>query len=535
MVSCLRRAPRRTETSSGESGAAVGTSAWSPRWSISSIRSVRYWEADSRTRWRKLARSFASTTSSRASALMSYPPSLLWASLQTVVPWSPFPSATAERSRRANMCFVLCGSSAHHSKMASSRWRTGRSRARPTRAFRLVGSITGSRARRLKAARHPRHHAAAKDVRLVMAENLDNEISLVRIEDLRHCLVAAFERLELPLEDAGQVADVLLDSELRGHESHGVHLLGFLVDAYRGGMNPQPRIRVLRETEGALLLDGDRSHVVGAVRAMRWCIERARERKGMVVAGVRDSQLIVPGFYARMAAETGLIGFACANAVPMVAPPGGRTPTIGTNPFAYAIPAGRYPPVVLDVATTTGAAFKVRLAAQRNHPVPEGMILDSEGHPTTDPNEFVRGGLMAPLGSPAAPHKGFGLGLVIDALAGVLTGAAFARDFPSEPATAGNAFFWALDVEAFLAREEFLERMEAQIDQVKAGERLADVDELFLPGERSDRRYRELTTRGTAPLSGTTWEALTKALASLSISPPPALAAEPRRSDSELT
>lgn len=368
-----------------------------------------------------------------------------------------------------------------------------------------------------------------------MAENQDNEMSLVRIEDLQHCLISAFEQLELPREDAEQVAEVLLDSELRGHESHGVHLLGFLVDAYRRGMNPRPRIRVLRESEGALLLDGDHSHVVGAVRAMRWCIERARERKGMAVAGVRNSQPIVPGFYARMAAEDGLIGFACANAIPMVAPPGGRTPTFGTNPFAYAIPAGRYPPVVLDIATTTGAAFKVRLAAQRNHPLFEGMILDSEGHPTTDPNEFVRGGLMAPLGSPAAPHKGFGLALVIDALAGVMTGATFARDFPSDPATGGNVTFWVLDVEAFLPREEFLGRMEDQIDQIKAGERLAGVDELFVPGERSHRRYRELTARGTAPLSRSTWEALTKACASLSIAPPPALAAEPRQSDSELT
>jgi LDH2 family malate/lactate/ureidoglycolate dehydrogenase len=369
----------------------------------------------------------------------------------------------------------------------------------------------------------------------MVAEYRGKQMHLVRIADLRHCLIAAFETLELPPQDAEQLAEVLLDSELRGHESHGVHLLGFLAHAYRAGtMNPQPRIRVLRETEGALLLDGDRSHVVGAVRAMRWCIERARQRKGMAVAGVRDSQLIVPGFYARMAAQAGLIGFACANAVPMVAPPGGRTPTFGTNPLAYAIPAGRYPPVVLDVATTTGAAFKVRLAAQRNRPLPEGMILDSEGRPTTDPNEFVRGGLMAPLGSPAAPHRGFGLGLVIDALAGVLTGAAFAREFPSEPATAGNAFFWALEVEAFLPREEFVGRMEAQIDQVKAGERLAGVEELLVPGEGSERRYRQLTTGGTAPLSGTTWEALTKALASLSISPPPVLAAEPRRTDGGL-
>jgi LDH2 family malate/lactate/ureidoglycolate dehydrogenase len=368
-----------------------------------------------------------------------------------------------------------------------------------------------------------------------MAENLDNEISLVRIEDLRHCLVAVFERLELPLEDAEQVAEVLLDSELRGHESHGVHLLGFLVDAYHGGMNPQPRIRVLRETEGALLLDGDCSHVVGAVRAMCWCIKRARERKGIAVAGVRNSQLLVPGFYARMAAEAGLIGFACANGIPMVAPPGGRTPTFGTNPLAYGIPAGRYPPVVLDIATTTSAAFKVRLAAKRNHPVSEGMILDPEGHPTTDPNEFVGGGLMAPLGSPAAPHKGFGLALVMDAMAGVLTGAAFARDLASEPATAGNATFWALDVEAFMAREEFLARMEAQIDEVKAGERLAGVDELFVPGERSHRRYRGLIDRGTVPLSMATRDALAKTCASLSIAPPPVLGTEPRPSDSELT
>jgi LDH2 family malate/lactate/ureidoglycolate dehydrogenase len=116
-----------------------------------------------------------------------------------------------------------------------------------------------------------------------------------------------------------------------------------------------------------------------------------------------------------------------------------------------------------------------------------------------------------------------------------LTGAAFARDFPSEPVTAGSAFFWALEVEAFLPREEFLGRMEAQIDQVKAGERLAGVDELFLPGERSHRRYRELTTRGTVPLSVAAWEALTKACAYLTILPPPTLEAEPGPSDSELT
>src|ERR687896_825177 len=141
-----------------------------------------------------------------------------------------------------------------------------------------------------------------------MAENWGDEMRLVRIEDLRHCLIAAFETFELPREDAKQVAEVLLDSELRGHESHGVHLLGFLANAYHGGgMNPQPRIRVLRETEGALLLDGDRSHVVGAVRAMRWCIERARERKSMAVARGPQSQPPLPRVYAPVGPQGGLI------------------------------------------------------------------------------------------------------------------------------------------------------------------------------------------------------------------------------------
>ena len=287
-----------------------------------------------------------------------------------------------------------------------------------------------------------------------MAENLDNEMRLVQIEDLRHCLIAAFQRLELPPEDAEQVAEVLLDSELRGHESHGVHLLGFLADAYRGGMNPRPHIRVLRESEGALLLEGDHSHVVGAVRAMRWCIERARERKGMAVAGVRNSQLIMPGFYARMAAEAGLISFVCANAIPMVAPPGGRTATFGSNPFAYAIPAGRYPPVVLDVATTTGAAFKVRSATQpsgdrRHDPRPRRT---PHHRPERVHPGWAHGTARFPCSAPQGVRPRSGLrcpGRRHD------RGCLRPR-FGQRTRHGRQHFFWALDVEAFLPREEFL-------------------------------------------------------------------------------
>jgi LDH2 family malate/lactate/ureidoglycolate dehydrogenase len=336
----------------------------------------------------------------------------------------------------------------------------------------------------------------------------------VRIHDLRRCLAVAFERLELTAEDADALAGLLIDSELRGHPDHGVAALEPLADFYREGkLNPRPSVRVLRESDGAILLDGDRGCGPGApVRAMRWCIERAREQKGMAVAAIRDWQLLVAAPYARLAAEAGLIGFACTNFIPVVAPPGGRTAVFGTNPMAYAIPAQRHPPVVLDIATTVGSVQKVRAAARQRRSMADGIIFDRDGEPNTDPGEFFKGGLMAPLGYPLVPHKGFGLALLIDALSGVLSGAGFARGVAA--GTSGN-FLWALDVEAFLPRDEFLQHMDAQLDDIKQGERLPGVEELVGPGERGRRRYLELTARGEVPVSPASWQVLVTSCDSL--------------------
>jgi LDH2 family malate/lactate/ureidoglycolate dehydrogenase len=337
---------------------------------------------------------------------------------------------------------------------------------------------------------------------------------LVRIDDLRRCLAVAFQRLRLTPEDAEGLGGLLVDTELRGHPDHGVAALEVLARFYREGkLNPRPRVRVLHETDGAILFDGDRGCGPGVpIRAMRWCIDRARERKGMAVAAVRDWQLLVAAPYARLAAEAGLIGFACTNFVPLVAPPGGRTAVFGTNPFAYGLPTRRHQPVVLDVATTVSSMQKVRVAAQQGKPLPEGIILDRAGRPITDPVEFLNGGLMAPLGYPHAPHKGFGLALFVDAVSGVLSGAGFAQGVSSG---AAGSFLWALDVEAFLPRQEFLARMDAQIDQVKQGERLPGVEELLVPGERGQRRYLDLTARGVVPLAPASWQLLATACRSL--------------------
>jgi len=345
-----------------------------------------------------------------------------------------------------------------------------------------------------------------------MAETSKTDARLVRIEDLRGCVVAVLGRVAVPEEHAGQIADVLLDSELRGHDDHGPVVLGQITASFAGGRwNPCPAPRVLRETEGALLLDADRGcGVIAANVAMGWCIERARRLRGMAVAGVRNSGwLISPGPYAAMAAEAGFIGFACGNSSPGMAPPGGRTRTVGTNPLALAFPGGRRGPILLDMATSAVAGEKVRLAAEAGRPIPEGMFLDENGNPTTDPSGFGPGkrGLMVPLGGALAGHKGFGLALAVDALAGVLTGAGFARSASAATATSGHTF-WALDVEAFSPREEFAARLDEQVDQVKNGERCEGVEELFAPGERGLRRAAYFRARGVVPLSPATWQAL---------------------------
>jgi LDH2 family malate/lactate/ureidoglycolate dehydrogenase len=347
-----------------------------------------------------------------------------------------------------------------------------------------------------------------------MANDQSQGARLVRIDDLRRCLVVAFERLRLTPEDADGLGGLLVDSELRGHPDHGVAALGVLTTLYREGkLNPRPRVRVVNKTDGAILFDGDRGCGSAVpTRAMQWCIENARRRKGMAVAAVRDWQLLVAGPYARLAAEAGLIGFACTNFIPLVAPPGGRTAVLGTNPLAYGLPARDHQPVVLDVATTVVAMQKVRVAAQEGRPMAEGVIFDQAGGPITDPEAFLEGGLMASLGSPHAPHKGFGLALFVDALSGVLSGAGFARGVAD--GAPGN-LFWALDVEAFLPRQEFLARMDAQINQIKQGERLPGVDELFVPGERGQRRYAELTARGVVPLAPASWQLLVTGCESL--------------------
>ena len=346
---------------------------------------------------------------------------------------------------------------------------------------------------------------------------------LVSIVDLRACVVDVLRRFDLPDDHGAIIADLLVDGDLRGYDDHGVSMLGwFLPRIQSGSWNPRPTIRVVSETESSLLLDGGRGFgVMPGMQAMKWCIERAKERQGIACAAVRHAGHVVASApYVELAARSGLIGFSCVNGIPLMAAPGGLTRLFSVNPLAFAVPAGRHYPVIFDAGATVTSAQKIRIAAAEGRSVPVGLIADAQGRGTTDPGEFWPTssphwvGSLLPLGWPNAPHKGFGLAMLADLLAGVLSGGGFGSIADTAAADAGQ-FYWALDVRAFMPLEEFQARVDALVDQVKASERMEGVEEIFVPGERGQRLRETLLERGALTLSEGSWSQLAKVCAAV--------------------
>ncbi|MBI4493962.1 MAG: Ldh family oxidoreductase [Chloroflexi bacterium] len=319
---------------------------------------------------------------------------------------------------------------------------------------------------------------------------------LYPVETLRAFTVQAFLRCGVAEPDAEVVADSLLEADLRGVDSHGVtRLLGTYVKRLRRGVvNPRPTVRLVDESAATLLFDGDNG--LGAVvgkQAMEACIQRARAA-GAAWAGVRHSNHFgACAYYTLMAAQSDHVGIAMTNSPPAMAPWGGVTPYLGTNPLSIALPA-EAEPVVLDMATSVAARGHIILAAARGEAtIPPGWALDARGRPTTDTREALAG-LAMPLGG----HKGYGLAMAIEALCGLLTGAAFgpgigslSREF-QRPQDVGH-LFGALDVGRMVPLEAFKARLGQMCRELRACTLAEGFERIYVPGEiEAEQRQRRL-------------------------------------------
>jgi LDH2 family malate/lactate/ureidoglycolate dehydrogenase len=245
---------------------------------------------------------------------------------------------------------------------------------------------------------------------------------------------------------------------------------------------------------------------------------------GIGFVGVRHSNHFGPGaYYVEKAIGRGCIGLAISNAPPNMAPFGGKTRFLGTNPVAVGIPAGEESPLIFDASTSVVARGKIIMAAHLNERIPEGWAIDPEGHPTTDAEQALAGAVL-PFGGP----KGSAISFIIDILCGVLTGAAFASHLNTleDLATVQNVghVLAALRIDLFVTEGTFRERMDAILRMLKASPPVPGVERVLAPGEielANERRHRE---RGIA-LAGAIAEQLEQLGEQLGVSFPSPLAA----------
>lgn len=292
-------------------------------------------------------------------------------------------------------------------------------------------------------------------------------------EQLAAFAAAAFAAAGLGEADATKAADFLLIADRRGIDSHGVARLAGFVRRLRAGLiDPTAELTIIRETPATIAMSANNGlGLLLAPAAMERCIAKA-EATGLCLATVRASNHFgIAGAYALMAAERGLGGLAMTNASPIVVPVFGAKPMIGTNPLAFAVPTGAGRPLVLDMSTSTVAWGKIELARRAGLPIPRGWGVTDDGQPTTDPSQ-VR--WLVPLGGERATsgHKGYGLGVMVDVLCGILAGAAtsghIARSTSTTPGQGIGHTFIVWQIEAFRDREEFLAEVDTLLAELRA-------------------------------------------------------------------
>jgi LDH2 family malate/lactate/ureidoglycolate dehydrogenase len=317
--------------------------------------------------------------------------------------------------------------------------------------------------------------------------------------DLQRFCADAMVRCGLSPEDAAASAEVLTITDTWGTHSHGTRQLRPLMRAVKsGGIRPGNRPTLQREGPGWALVDGNLAMpMVVAIQAMETAIAKAAAA-GIGYAGVaHSSHFGAAGAYATLALRRDMIGLSMTNCDPCMAATGARLPVIGTNPVAFAIPAGQERPVFLDIATSVGAVTKVMIAKAMGRQMPEGWLRDLDGRPTTDASGYPDRSVLQPIGG----YKGYGLAVLVEILCGVLTGAAFlsgVKGWINESGAAadqGHAFL-AIDVNALMPIAAFKARMDAMIREIRGAPKAAGVERIYLPGEIEWERRDQAVRHG---------------------------------------
>lgn len=305
------------------------------------------------------------------------------------------------------------------------------------------------------------------------------------VEDLLNYCSKVLESAGLNSKDAEVAASSLVEADMRGVSSHGVTRLRTYAKRIRTGVirsDVNPSIE--RDNAAALLINGNNGmgSVIGR-KVMQMCIERA-DSYGSCFAAVNNcNHFGIGAFFTQPVALQGYIAIAMSNATASVVPYGGAEPMIGTNPLSIAIPTGNEAPIVMDMATSVVAQGKIIQAKKEGTSIPKGWAVDPNGNKTSD-TELALAGAMLPFGGP----KGYAIGLLIQILCSVLSGANTDRNIPSfwnnfqDPQNLGN-FFGVLRIDAFQTPDQFYSQIKILVDAIKTSRPGPGIETVMLPGE----------------------------------------------------
>lgn len=334
---------------------------------------------------------------------------------------------------------------------------------------------------------------------------------LINHERLREFVKKIFEQAGASEDRAWQVAEHLVEANLKGHDSHGVGMIPNYVNGIqRGHLRVNEDAELVVDKGAVLLVDGHFGFgQVVAKKATQMGIERAKQI-GMACVGSKNNYHIGRvGTYGEQCAREGLVSIHFVNVVghpPFVSPWGGRDKRMQTNPFCCAIPTSG-DPIILDMATSAIALGKARVARMKGVSVPEGSVYDAAGQPSTDPNVLEQGGSLAPFGE----HKGYGLALVCELLGGGLAGEWTMQNVDKQTdMTVNHMLEFIIDPNLFGGLEAFQEEVEGMSGWLRSSEPAVGNDKVRLPGEPERESMSERSANGI-PLDDRSWDSIVKA------------------------
>jgi len=305
-------------------------------------------------------------------------------------------------------------------------------------------------------------------------------------QDLTAFCIEAMRVSGLNEEDARLTAEVLVTTDTLGTFTHGTRQLrGLLKNLRVGRLSATTHEEVVAEGPAWAIVDAHYAMPPAvSYRSMELAMRKARAC-GIAYVGVKHSSHYgAAGFYANLAAEHGMFGMSMCNVDPCMTVPGSKGKVLGTNPIAYAAPAGEERHVYLDIATSAVAATKIFSAKALGKQISADWLVDEDGMPTTDPSQYPLKGAQLPM----AGHKGYGMAVLVEILSAVLTGAAIMSGVKSwvldtpEPTDEGHAFI-AIDIAQMMPLEEFKARMDGMIREIKGAPLAKGAERIYLPGE----------------------------------------------------